>query len=171
MSLLLQGLNLDKYLGSQLSSLTLVDISEGMLKEAQSRWKVLPNLEEVPVKWVQADATSQLVDLFGENSFDTVIDSFSLCVMGNVGAVDCLHQMAAVSRKQVLLLENSRSSIPFLGWYQDITADAAAMAGGKGCIYNQDVAEMIQSTGKLQIMEEKSYAAGLYRSFVCDVNN
>ena len=140
------------------------------MKEAQSRWENLPNLIKVPVKWVQADATSQLVDLFGKNSFDTVIDSFSLCVMGNVGAVQSLQQMAAVSRKEVLLLENSRSSNTFLGWYQDITADAAAMAGGKGCVYNQDVTEMIQSTDKLRILEEKSYAAGLYRSFVCSVD-
>lgn len=142
-----------------------------MLKEAQSRWETQPNLEKVPVKWVQADATSQLMDLFGKNSFDTVIDSFSLCVMGSVGAVQSLRQMAAVSRKEVLLLENSRSSNSFLGWYQDITAEAAAMAGGKGCVYNQDVAEMIQSTGKLRILEEKPYAAGLYRSFVCSVEH
>lgn len=141
-----------------------------MLKEAQNRWESLPNLNKVPVKWVRADATTQLVDLFGENAFDAVIDSFSLCVMGNVGAVQCLQQMAAVSRNKVLLLENARSFIPILGWYQDITADAAAMAGGKGCIYNQNVSDMIQSTGKLHILEEKSYAAGLYRSFVCTVN-
>ncbi|GAX14560.1 hypothetical protein FisN_6Lh338 [Fistulifera solaris] len=165
------GLNLDKYLDSQLTSLTLVDISEGMLKEALSRLESLPNLKKVPVKWVQADATSQLVDFFGKKSFDTVIDSFSLCVMGNTGAVRSLQQMADVSRNEVLLLENSRSSNAFLGWYQDITADAAAMAGGKGCVYNQDVAAMIQSTTNLQILEETSYAAGLYRSFVCKVMN
>jgi hypothetical protein len=32
----------------------------------------------------------------------------------------------------VLLIENTRSSNPILGYYQDITASAAASMGGKG---------------------------------------
>ena len=85
------GLNLDKYAREQLVSLTLVDISEGMLREASSRIRSLPNLRGIDVKVVQADATNELVDLFGSESFDTVIDSFSLCTMGNEGAKNCPH--------------------------------------------------------------------------------
>ena len=64
------------------------------------------------------------------------------------------------------MLENSRSDNSFLGWYQDVTADAAASAGGKGCIYNQDVRQLIQDSG-FTLESEESFAGGLFRSFLC----
>jgi len=163
------GLNLDKY-GPDLSSLTLVDISDGMLQEARTRVNALPNLQDVNVKFVKADATSELLDRFGTETFDTVVDSFSLCVMGDTGARHCLEQLSQVVKRggRVLLLENSRSSNPLLGLYQDATADVAASAGGKGCVYNQNVAELIRATGRLSIKEETLYAAGLFRAFKCE---
>ena len=163
------GLNVAKYDSSAVTSLTVVDISEGMLQEAKARVNSLRL--PFPVDFIKADATSQLFDLFGENSFDTVVDSFSLCVMGIDGAKKCLSQLAQVVRKEsdggrVLLLENTRSSNPLFGLYQDITADAAALAGGKGCVYNQDVRAVIKST-RLKIQNETSYVAGLFRSYEC----
>lgn len=140
-----------------------------MLQETSERVKRLPNLQGVPIKVVQADATSELVDRFGTEVFDTVVDSFSLCVMGNQGAKDCLDEISRVVKPEgkVLLLENARSSNPLLGLYQDATADAAALAGGKGCVYNQDVAAMIRGTGRLVIQKETSYLSGLFRGYVC----
>ena len=64
------------------------------------------------------------------------------------------------------MLENSRAQNAFLGWYQDITADAAASAGGKGCVYNQDVASLIKQSG-LVLEKEEIYAGGLFRAFTC----
>ena len=144
-----------------------------MLEKAQERVSGLANLAAIPVTYIKADATTELVDRFGRESFDTVVDSFSLCVMGNRGAQLCLHQMGQVIKKKsghVLLLENARSSNPLLGLYQDATADAAAMAGGKGCVYNQDVGSMIRATANLSIREARSYAAGLFRSYDCITN-
>jgi len=171
------GLNLDKYDISRLSSLTLVDISEGMLQQARGKLgekELTDKLQTsgVRVRLVKADATSELVDQFGPEAFDTVVDSFSLCVMGDQGAKDCLRQIGQVVKKgkdggQVLLLENSRSSNLLLGAYQDITADVAASAGGKGCVYNQDVSRMIQESGALSVLYEKPLVAGLFRSFIC----
>ena len=69
----------------------------------------------------------------------------------------------------VLLLENSRSSNPLLGLYQDATAEAAASAGGKGCVYNQDVRALILATNGMTIEQEDGYAAGLFRAFRCMV--
>ena len=160
------GLNLDKYVASQITSLTLVDVSEGMLVQARNRIESLSNLKGIPVTTVQADATADLVKRFGQGKFDTVLDSFSLCVMENPAA--CLDQMKAVSKDQVLLLENARSSNSLLGAYQDVTANAAAQAGGKGCVYNQNVRAMIEKSG-LRVVEEEAYAAGLFRAFVCHV--
>lgn len=161
------GLNLAKYDPKLVSDITVVDISEGMIEEARSRVKAL-NLD-IPIKFVKADATSQLREYFGSNAFDTVVDSFSLCVMGNEGAKQCLDEMSIVLKPEgrLLLLENSRSSSSFLGWYQDATALAAASAGGKGCVYNQDVSRMIKQSNRLKIIEEKEIFAGVFRAFEC----
>lgn len=142
-----------------------------MLREAVSRAKSLHNLKNVQVTAVKADATSELVNRFGDGAFDTVVDSFSLCVMGNEGAVQCLDQISKVVKQgqegQVLLLENSRSSNQILGLYQDATADVTATAGGKGCVYNQDVEAMVRRSGRLTIQQQSTYAAGLFRFFKC----
>jgi ubiquinone/menaquinone biosynthesis C-methylase UbiE len=172
------GLNLSSYRlkkggNDGITSLTLVDISEGMLSQAKSKVQELGLEKSIPVKIIQADATSQLVELFGNNQFDTVVDTFSLCVMGNEGAERCLRQMADVMKSkddggQMLLIENTRSSNPLLGAYQDITASSAAGLGGKGCLYNQDVGKMIQKNSGLMLLQEDAYAAGLFRSFICE---
>ena len=65
------GLNLDKYDTSKISSITLVDISEGMLQESKKRLESLDAFNSIPVKFVKADATSELVQKFDAKSFDT----------------------------------------------------------------------------------------------------
>jgi ubiquinone/menaquinone biosynthesis C-methylase UbiE len=161
------GLNLDKYDPNMVSSLTVVDISEGMIQQAKVRTVALS--VQIPVEYVVADATSELSKIFGPDSFDTVVDSFSLCVMESDGARRCLKEITSVLKPNgsVLLLENARSSSAVLGWYQDLTANIAASAGGKGCVYNQDVASMIRSTHGLEIKTEREYVAGLFRSYEC----
>ena len=95
--------------------------------------------------------------------------------MGNEGAKNCLNQLSKVVKPksdggQILLLENSRSSNPLLGLYQDATAETASSMGGKGCVYNQDVTSMIQNTPNLRIEKEELYSAGLFRAYTCYVN-
>ena len=75
-------------------SLTLVDASEGMLAETRKKLKGWG----APAETVRADATSELVGLFRERSFDTVVDTFSLCVMGEEGAEMCLRQARRLVR-------------------------------------------------------------------------
>jgi len=176
------GLNLDKYTFASSSSshgamdgvtsLTLLDVSEGMM--SQARDKLLKNVnvpEYVHVSFVKADATKDLIDLYGtEGYFDTVVDTFSLCVMGNEGAKNCLRQLQNVVKKdsgRILLIENARSSNSALGLYQDLTANAAAQMGGKGCISNQNVGGFIRSIPGLELVKEEEYAMGVFRSYVC----
>lgn len=94
------GLNLASYRFDEIKSLTLVDISEGMLSQAKLRIDEMKAAgivgDDVPVKLVRADATAELISLFGEKAFDTVVDTFSMCVMGNEGARSCLEQMTGV---------------------------------------------------------------------------
>jgi len=95
------GLNIPKYTfdSQKIQSITFVDVSEGMLREA--KLKAAANIpKQIKVNFIHADATSQLVDLFGSEAFDTVLDTFSLCVMGTEGAEDCLKQMKAVVKKE-----------------------------------------------------------------------
>ncbi len=164
------GLNLQYYNSDQVTSLDVVDISDGMLQEAIKKVSTLSNLRKIPIKFIKADMTTQLVQKFGMESYDTIVDTFSMCVLGDVGAQQCLDQMSRVVRRdggQVLLLENSRSSNLFLGRYQDATADTAANVGGRGCIYNQNIRQLIQSNNRLQIVDETEFATGLFRSFRC----
>ena len=166
------GLNLDSYNYKNIKSLTCVDISEGMLSQAKIRINQLKDATaaNTDIKFVKADATSELITLFGDEAFDTVVDTFSLCVMGNDGAKQCLDQMTGVVKKDtgsILLIENTRANNPLLGYYQDVTASTAADVGGKGCLYNQNVGEMIQQTDRLELMKEEAFAGGLFRSFTC----
>jgi len=141
------GLNMDKYnlSNGNISSICFLDISEGMIQVAMQKLpSIFPPRDErnFDIDFVRADATSQLLDIFGSNSLDTVIDTFSLCVLGNSGALQCLQQMRQVVKPRseggrILLLENTRADNPLLGKYQDITADLAASLGGRGCVYNQ----------------------------------
>ena len=62
-----------------------------------------------------------MTNLFGEDAFDTVVDTFSLCVMGNEGARRCPQEMTGVVKargttcncftmKQALLLTCHQSN-------------------------------------------------------------
>ena len=96
------GLNLDAYQFDDIISLTLLDISGGMLEQAKlrvERMKEMGIINNTSIKFVQADATEELAAMFGEDRFDTVIDTFSLCVMGNEGARNCLEEMTSVVKK------------------------------------------------------------------------
>eukprot|EP00574_Skeletonema_japonicum_P006806 CAMPEP_0201719462 /NCGR_PEP_ID=MMETSP0593-20130828/4652_1 /ASSEMBLY_ACC=CAM_ASM_000672 /TAXON_ID=267983 /ORGANISM="Skeletonema japonicum, Strain CCMP2506" /LENGTH=310 /DNA_ID=CAMNT_0048209901 /DNA_START=57 /DNA_END=989 /DNA_ORIENTATION=+ len=165
------GLNLASYRFGEggVTSLTLVDISDGMLSQAEARIQQMNVDKAIPIQFVKADATSELIKIFGESKFDSVVDTFSLCVMGNDGAKKCIEEMAGVIKPsgKILLVENTRSSNPLLGSYQDLTASSAADLGGKGCVYNQNVGEMISRSKGMRLEKEESFAAGLFRSFVC----
>lgn len=173
------GLNMNFYptqsneTSSSISSIVFLDISGGMLEKAKERASNLKQTGKLPMNlsFVQADATSmsQMVNLFGTNSFDTIVDTFSLCVLGNEGALNSLKTMRELLKKdggRIMLLENSRAENPLLGWYQDRTAAVAASWGGKGCIYNQNVYSLIQEAG-LSVEHETSYMGGLFRAFIC----
>lgn len=125
------GLNLPMYTWSNVTSLTGVDLSAGMLQEAALRVEnSLPRVrllaasssssssgdgDGASVRLVQADV-AQLP--FPDDSFDVVTDTFSLCVFPAPEAA--LGELLRVLRPggSLLLLEHTRSDNPLLGAYQ-----------------------------------------------------
>ena len=160
------GLNLPGYDASKLSTLTAVDISRGMLAEAEKRAETLPQFARrlgeggggetsssaggagdppsISLSFVLADA-SRLP--FPDASFDCVVDTFSLCVMEDPLAA--LREVRRVLRPNgaALLVEHTRSAeAPLLGWYQSVTA-GAVRATAKGCDWSQDALGLVERAG------------------------
>ncbi|EFN57612.1 hypothetical protein CHLNCDRAFT_142692 [Chlorella variabilis] len=155
------GLNLPFYDTAALASLTAIDLSSGMLARARQRAEQLGMADSVQL--VQADV-EHLQEALGGRAFDTVVDTFSLCVFPDPGAA--IREMAACLRPGgvLLLLEHSRSEFGPLGWYQDVTAPAV-MAAGKGCRWNDNVSQHVEAAG-LKIKRVERHVAGLIVSVV-----
>ncbi|GAB0490776.1 hypothetical protein MMPV_002014 [Pyropia vietnamensis] len=134
------------------TSITGVDVSTGMLAIAARRAAATP----IPVSLRAADATRMLP--FPDASFDTVLDTYSLCTFG--APAGALAEAARLLRPGgvVLLLEHVRSRWPPVGVYQDLTAGAVA-AASKGCMWNQDVRGAATAAG-FRIVTDTRYAGG-----------
>lgn len=103
---------------------------------------------------------------FPDDSFDTTIDTFGLCVMP--APQQSLRELARVTRPggRVLLLEHTRSPLALLGAYQDATAQPVA-ALGKGCMWNQDVQGMAAAAG-LQLRRVEYALGGTISALVAE---
>jgi hypothetical protein len=61
---------------------------------------------------------------------------------------------------RIILLENSRSKIPFIGWFQDLTEPFVTPLS-KGCKWNVDISKLVGSLpDKLQLVHEESESLG-----------
>ncbi|KAI7835960.1 hypothetical protein COHA_010159 [Chlorella ohadii] len=154
------GLNLPLYdlESGALASLSAIDLSGGMLAQARRRAQQLGLGERTRLELVQADV-EQLQAALGGRQFDTVVDTFSLCVFPDPLAA--LRSMAACLRPggTLLLLEHSRSGFGPLAAYQDLTAPAVA-ATGKGCRWNDDVPGLVAAAG-LEVQRLEAHVGGL----------
>jgi methyltransferase OMS1, mitochondrial len=163
------GANFPLYaqLGRGVTSLTGLDVSSGMLARARKVGDevrlMTPNTgQPFCINLVQGEVTSLP---FNDESFDTVVDTFSLCVFEDPGSALC--EMRRVLRRspeaRMLLLEHSVSSFGPLALYQDVTAPVVASVS-KGCFWNQDVVKLIDKAG-LQILSQEEHLAGTTRLF------
>lgn len=143
------GVNLPLYNREVLRSLTGIDTSSGMLSQAAT------NADRANAVLVQADASNLPFD---NHSFDTVVDTFSLCTFGDSTSI-ALHEFCRVLRPgaRLLLLEHTVSDLPFLQVYQDTTAPIVSKFS-KGCSWNQRVEQMAHDAGFSTVSRESILA-------------
>jgi ubiquinone/menaquinone biosynthesis C-methylase UbiE len=151
------GLQSQYYNWEALSSFTGVDSSEGMLIEAKNRIPSLASTSNSKVKVnLQQMDTTQLQYL--DDQFDTVIDTFSLCVIEN--PLSALKEMSRVSKPDgnVILLENSISTNSVFAQIQDIT-EPLITPFSKGCRWNVRIPELAKQAG-LELKSSNSIQLG-----------
>lgn len=150
------GINLQYYDFREVRSYTGVDLSQGMLQQAERKATSRDKLPSGRMAFERADIQALP---FPDASFDTVVDTFSLCVYPD--PAQALSEMRRVLRPdgRLLLLAHSKSDIGPLALYQDVTA-ASVTAMGKGCVWNQDLDALLASAG-LRIVSRERRLAGL----------
>jgi methyltransferase OMS1, mitochondrial len=161
------GLNLPYYvINKKINHLTTLDISSGMLNQAQKRTTTLITTN-LSIDFIQDDITNlqnpSSTDLL--STFNTIVDTFSLCVYPDpLKALSNMRSLLDPNNGRLLLLEHSKSSNSLLGAYQDVTSNIVAK-NGKGCVWNQDVVGLLKAAG-FEIVEKQSHLGGIIISVV-----
>ncbi|WP_276276283.1 MULTISPECIES: class I SAM-dependent methyltransferase [Haloarcula] len=135
-----------RYLPSS-SDVVGIDISDEMLVYARSE------LDRLELDGTVHRMDAQALD-FPDDSFDTVISSFSTCTFPD--PIAALREMERVCTPegQILLLEHSRSHAAPLAWLQDWRADAHYEKNG--CRLNH---EPLEAVGQAALPVEKASTA------------
>jgi ubiquinone/menaquinone biosynthesis C-methylase UbiE len=128
--------------------ITAVDSSKAMLEIARKRAKTLG----LKVNFLVMDAENLA---FGDDSFDTVVDSMGICTFPEPLAA--LKEMARVCRDggRILLLEHGRSDRGWIGGWQDRRADTHAKQ--LGCRWNREPLDLVQEAGLKIISAERRF--------------
>jgi ubiquinone/menaquinone biosynthesis C-methylase UbiE len=134
-----------------------IDISEPLLRQARAELKTLDR--DGAVEQMDAEALD-----FGDNTFETVISSFSTCTFPN--PVTALQEMARVCRPggQILLLEHGRSDNAVLARYQEWRADAHYEMSG--CRLTHEPVKVVRQAG-LSVEEVQKAQFGRITRITC----
>jgi AhpD family alkylhydroperoxidase len=115
------------------------------------------------VTLVEGDAASLP---FADASFDTVVGTFVLCSVGDVGR--SLHEARRVLRRggTIRLLEHARARHRAIGALQERSAPVWSRVSG-GCRLDHNVLQAVRDAG-LVVVEERQRAGGLLVEIVAD---
>jgi ubiquinone/menaquinone biosynthesis C-methylase UbiE len=131
--------------------ITGIDVSSAMLSRARARSEKY----DLDVRLELMDAAHLS---FPDESFDTVVDTLSLCTFSDPSAV--LNEIARVCRRSgsILLLEHGRSDRHWLGEFQD--RHAAQHAAPLGCVWNRDPIALVARAG-LRVVHVERHLLGV----------
>ncbi len=134
--------------------LTLIDLSHSMLEIASQ--KARKQGLEVTIREMDAESLE-----FPDNTFDTVIDSLSLCTL--IQPVQALREMARVCKPngRILLLEHGRSSNERFGRWQDKRAKKHAKRFG--CNWNRDILGIVREAD-VEMVSSKQHCFGVFHA-------
>lgn len=168
------GLNLPLYsqdINSSISSYTAIDLSPKMMKQAIEKFKspggVANSLAELYSQdkvYFELGDVNELSKILNGKKFDTIIDSFGLCVFP-VPLVSL--QEAKKSLKpngKLIMLEHQDS---FIGKTLKPTTQIADVIST--CRYDDDVIRLVKEAG-FKYISKKSYAGGFLVEVVASVN-
>jgi len=155
--------NLDYYPSSSVSKIILTDSSEKMLLKGRSKLRAKKNMK-IPTSMFVADASD--LSVYGDDTFDTVVDSFGICSFDDPKAV--LSELKRVCKKKngkILLLEHGRSQTwEGLNGYLDRNAERHAK--NWGCVWNRDIESIVRNSG-LDIQVCRTWHFGTTYYLVC----
>ena len=139
------GLNLTHY-PSCVSKLTRVDINPGMNELAQQR------VNESPIEVISAVLNADKLP-FSDNSFDTVVSTWTLCSISNVE--NALREAARVLKPggQFLFLEHGLSRDPKVQKWQHLLNPVNKLFTD-GCQINRNIQETIAAALQIKTCEE-----------------
>lgn len=134
---------------------TAVDVSQGMLYQAN---RVREGLSGVDIELALGDVVDGLP--FSDGEFDSVLDTFSLCVMGNPLAAlsEMRRVLSTAPGARAVLAEHTVSSLKPISMYQNVTAGLVAKTS-KGCYWNQDVLRLAEMAG-FRVVSKQYMLAG-----------
>ncbi len=144
----------------------LSDASEQMLEQAKEKIRALPVTKRSRFATLKADAT-ELREVFPDNSFDTVVDTFGLCSFQDPVAV--LKELSRICKPtgKILLLEHGRShSWEFITKHLD--SHALEHAANWGCVWNRDLDKILEeASDALEVDVLSRYHFGTTYYIVC----
>ena len=152
------GLNLPFYKESMVNSLIGIDISTGMLEQARRRVATLP-IAQRAVQLTVADAAALPFDA---DRFDTVVDTFSLCVFERPGVVLAEAKRVLRPGGKLIMLEHDDGPLSRAMAFTRGTSSIAST-----CAYDQDVQALVRDAG-LTIRETSVAAGGFLREVVAE---
>lgn len=125
-----------------------IDISTEMLVHARDE------LDRLPLNGAVQQMDAQALE-FPDDSFDTVISSFSTCTFPD--PITALEEMQRVCKPsgQILLLEHSRSNVAPVAWIQNWRAESHYEKAG--CRLNHEPLQTVQQTELTVVDAEESF--------------
>ncbi|ORX99122.1 S-adenosyl-L-methionine-dependent methyltransferase [Basidiobolus meristosporus CBS 931.73] len=150
------GRNLPYYREQRYDNLTLTDQSGPMLDQAKKKMKEyserVGGTEKVHFEVMNVEQAK-----YPDNSFDTVISTFSVCSYDN--PVKALSEMQRVCKPDgyVLLLEHGQSKYKWLNNILDTQAEKHALQWG--CWWNRDIMGLVYKAG-LQVVYQSRWHLG-----------